>query len=205
MTPHPETGTGLLTGFRGFEQLKELFQALQGTSRSSNESLEALMDFEDRYEIFVAAKVLEGSVEIVMHLLGTIDAYVQKARAQTQTVSDSKGKRMIELNITLATILRNEMARQQRRAVIFASMLGQDKRTTDAGFNTQTLSGKLDNLISKPPVTQSDISGLDPRDTVHKLWDDMGRTYDEIQALIGDERLLGDLVGKVTALKPVNA
>jgi len=97
------------------------------------------------------------------------------------------------------------MARQQRRAVIFASMLGQDKRTTDAGFNTQTLSGKLDNLISKPPVTQSDISGLDPRDTVHKLWDDMGRTYDEIQALIGDERLLGDLVGKVTALKPVNA
>ena len=205
VTPHPETGTGLLTGFRGFEQLKELFQALQGTSRSSNESLEALMDFEDRYEIFVAAKVLEGSVEIVMHLLGTIDAYVQKARAQTQTVSDSKGKRMIELNITRATILRNEMARQQRRAVIFASMLGQDKRTTDAGFNTQTLSGKLDNLISKQPVTQSDISGLDPRDTVHKLWGDMGRTYDEIQALIGDERLLGDLVAKVTALKPVNA
>jgi hypothetical protein len=185
--------------------LKELFQALQGTSRSSNESLEALMDFEDRYEIFVAAKVLEGSVEIVMHLLGTIDAYVQKARAQTQTVSDSKGKRMIELNITRATILRNEMARQQRRAVIFASMLGQDKRTTDAGFNTQTLSGKLDNLISKQLVTQSDIFGLDPRDTVHKLWGDMGRTYDEIQALIGDERLLGDLVGKVTALKPVNA
>jgi hypothetical protein len=33
----------------------------------------------------------------------------------------------------------------------------------------------------------------------------MGRTYDEIQALIGDERLLGDLVAKVTALKPVNA
>jgi hypothetical protein len=205
VTPHPETGTGLLTGFRGFEQLKELFQALQGTSRSSNEALEALMDFEDRHEIFVAAKVLEGSVEIVMHLLGTIDAYVQKARAQTQTVSDSKGKRMIELNITLAKILRNEMARQQRRAVIFASMLGQDKRTTDAGFNTQTLSVKLDNLISKQPVTQSDIFGLDPRDTVHKLWDDMGRTYDEIQALIGDERLLGDLVAKVTALKPVNA
>lgn len=205
VTPHPETGTGLLTGFRGFEQLQELFKALKGTSRSSNEALEALMDFEDRYEIFVAAKVLEGSVEILMHLIGTIDAYLQKARAQIQTVTDAKGKRLIELNVILANMLRNEMARQQRRAVIFGSMLGTDKRTVDAGFDTKKLSGKLNSMVTKDPVSQSDISGLDPRDTVHKLWDDMGRTYDEIQALMSDEKLLGDLVTKVIALKPVNA
>jgi hypothetical protein len=204
VTPHPETGTGLLTGFRGFEQLQELFKALKGTSRSSNEALEALMDFEDRYEIFVAAKVLEGSVEILMHLMGTIDAYVQKAQAQAQKVTDSKGRRMIELNIALAGILKREMAGQQRRAVIFGSMLGQDKRTVDAGFDTKKLSGKLDSMVTKDPVSQSDISSLDPRDTVHKLWGDMGRTYDEIQSLMRDERLLGDLVAKVVALKPVS-
>jgi hypothetical protein len=202
VTPHPETGTGLLTGFRGFEQLQKLFQALQGTSKSSNEALEALMDFEDRFEIFVAAKVLEGSVEILMHLMGTVDAYINKATIQEKTIKDRAGKAIMGINILLAGLLNDQMASQQRRAVIFASMLGGDRRTTAAGYDLQKLSGKLNSMATNKPVTKSDVSGLDPRDTVHKLWADMGNTYDEIQDLMGQERLLGDLVAKVIALKP---
>jgi hypothetical protein len=67
------------------------------------------------------------------------------------------------------------------------------------------VSGKPNAMASKQPVTQTDISGMDPRDTVHKLWADMRRTYDEVQAVMGDERLLGELVAKVTALRPINA
>jgi hypothetical protein len=201
VTPHPETGTGLLTGFRGFEQLQKMFTALQGTSKSSNEALEALMDFEDRYEIFIAAKVLEGSVEIIMHLMGTIDAYIDKATAQEKAVTDRTGKRLLSLNIVLAKLLSSEMASQQRRAVIFASMLGHDKRTTDAGYDLSSLSRKLDSMAQIKPVTKSDISGLG-RDTIHTLWDDMGKTYDEIQELMGQQRLLAELITKVVALKP---
>ena len=203
VTPHPETGTGLLTGFRGFEQLQKLFEALKGTSRSSDEALEAFMDFEDRYEIFVAAKALEGTVEILMHLIGTVDGYIEKARTQARKISDGKGKGMIEVNIFVVELIKEEMIRQQRRAVIFASMLGQDSRTISAGYDTQKLSGKLQSMVSKQPVTQTDISGLDPRDSVHKLWHDMGSTYDDIQVLIGQERLLDGMVAKVFALKPV--
>ncbi|MBT9331167.1 hypothetical protein [Paracidobacterium acidisoli] len=202
VTPHPETGTGLLTGFRGFEQLQKLFEALRGTSRSSNEALEALMNFEDRFEIFVAAKVLEGSVEILMHLMGTVEAYITKATAQEKTITDRAGKAIMGLNILLAEMLNDQMAAQQRRAVIFASMLGQDKRTVDAGYDLRKLSGKLGSMAESKPVTKTDLSGLDPRDTVHRLWADMGKTYDEIQDLMGQERLLGDLVAKVISLKP---
>lgn len=74
VTPHPETGSGLVTGFKGFEELAKLFKALSKTHRSED-NRHHFMSFDESYHLFVAEKALRGTWTILDNLLKTVQAF----------------------------------------------------------------------------------------------------------------------------------
>lgn len=67
VTPHPETGSGLVTGFRGFEEICKLFTTLSQTHRSEdNRAL--FLDFDRSYDLSVSSKSLKGTYMILHNL-----------------------------------------------------------------------------------------------------------------------------------------
>ena len=53
VTPHPDTGSGWASGFRGFEVLKDLLEALADTNHPKDEAV-LYQHFNDRYELHVS-------------------------------------------------------------------------------------------------------------------------------------------------------
>ena len=58
VTPHPQAGSGIGTGFAGFEELQKLFAALKKAHRSNNNEA-VFQNFNTAYELHASRKALE--------------------------------------------------------------------------------------------------------------------------------------------------
>ena len=206
VSPHPSQGTGLLTGFHGFEALQDLFKALKNTNRSSDESADALFAFEDAYEIWVSAKSIEGTIVTLKFLDEMMERYEMGNRRNQTTVQSSKAKAMLMLDEMLADFIRKDLKSELNRAKWFAQLLSEDTARLDkaAGRTTRTsedLSAQFKDL------KRDDDFKAGGSDSLDKLWGDIARTYDQIMDIMKDytaiENALRELEGKLrTAQQP---
>lgn len=204
VSPHPQAGTGLLTGFHGFEALQDLLQALKAVHRSSDEAVDAICAFEDSYEIYLSAKALEGTVIILNHLIGLVDAYEKSCDVDFAKAKGVEAKYLIRFNALGGNLLRIKMQSQVNRALRFAEMLHADVKRLDTNANRTPrsmfdLSGKLDDSLGKTPVTGT----MQSNDSIKVLWKDIGDTYSELMQLTQSYKPLQDAIQKLsTALPP---
>jgi 2-polyprenyl-6-methoxyphenol hydroxylase-like FAD-dependent oxidoreductase len=88
VTPHPDTGSGVQTGFRGFEEFRTLLEALKTTGPVNDG--ESFLGFNTRYEKHVSEKALDGTKTICENNIGLLESYrerLQQLAAQSQSNS----------------------------------------------------------------------------------------------------------------------
>lgn len=185
VSPHPSQGTGLLTGFHGFEALQDLFKALKNTNRSSDEAADALFAFEDAYEIWVSAKAIEGTIVTLKFLDEMMERYEMGNRRNQATVQSPKAKAMLMLDEMLADFIRKDLKSELNRAKWFAQLLAEDTARLDkaAGRNVRSqdgLSAQFQDLKREDGFTPGHSDSLD------KLWGDIAKTYDDIEKILKD-------------------
>jgi 2-polyprenyl-6-methoxyphenol hydroxylase-like FAD-dependent oxidoreductase len=83
VTPHPETGSGIGTGFKGVEEVQKLFQALKSTHRSEDPRV-PFMSFAASYELHVSQKALEGTRTVLRNLKVLLQTFKGDIRALAQ-------------------------------------------------------------------------------------------------------------------------
>lgn len=148
VTPHPEAGSGMVTGFAGVCQLTVLFEALKGTNRSADNS-GAWLKFDEQYELFVSKKALEGTRIILRNLLKLLARYLADARELVEAVDDSKVQEILRQWIGNADVLQSVLQLHDFRAERLLNILdgeaekfdwkkcGVDQLWIDIGFAYQ--------------------------------------------------------------------
>jgi hypothetical protein len=167
VTPHPEAGSGMVTGFAGVQQLTVLFEALRGTNRSADNS-GAWLNFNQQYELFVSKKALEGTRIILRNLLKLLARFILDAH---QVKDRCKGSKMLDLLlqwINNAEILELVLRKHDFRA----------ERLLDI------LNGEAEKFDWKK-------SGTD------QLWIDIGEAYKGIKHLTSEIGLFQDRLDRV--------
>jgi 2-polyprenyl-6-methoxyphenol hydroxylase-like FAD-dependent oxidoreductase len=82
VTPHPDQGSGLQSGFRGFKEVKRLLKAMKKTEGNQF----AFKSFGERYEIAVADKALEGTQIICNNNIAMLESFKNEmGKLVTQT------------------------------------------------------------------------------------------------------------------------
>lgn len=206
VSPHPQAGTGLLTGFHGFEALQDLLKALKETHRSSDEAVDAICAFEDSYEVYISAKALEGTIVILKHLIGLVDGYEKSCDADFAKAKGVDAKYLIRFNALGANLLRLRMESQVNRALRFGEMLHADVKRLDtkAGRTPRSmfdLSGTIDDNVKKTPATGT----MSSSDSIKILWKDIGDTYQELMQLTQNYTPLQEAIQKLSAALPPRA
>jgi 2-polyprenyl-6-methoxyphenol hydroxylase-like FAD-dependent oxidoreductase len=162
VTPHPETGSGLVTGFRGFVEISALFKALSETHRS--EDTRALfLNFDQSYELSVASKALKGTFTILDNLHRLVLQF------KIDVVSSLGGA-------TNRAVL--AFVRQQEQ---IADALAQDLQS-----EMDEATG-LHNVLEGKPAPNLDASA-----SVSRLWARINQTWREIKDFTSDISLLDD-------------
>jgi 2-polyprenyl-6-methoxyphenol hydroxylase-like FAD-dependent oxidoreductase len=87
VTPHPDTGKGVDSGFRGFQEVKTLLEKLK-TGGLENEA-DLYMDFNKQYEMHVCAKALEGTALICKHNVGLLETFRENSAALERQAESS--------------------------------------------------------------------------------------------------------------------
>ena len=130
VTPHPEAGSGMVTGFAGVQQLSTLFEALHGTNRSADNS-GCWMYFNQQYELFVSKKALEGTKIILRNLIKLMERFCSDVRG-AEKVCQHKGARELlgEMGDT-SDILRSVLDLHQLRAERLLGILNGDAEKFD--------------------------------------------------------------------------
>lgn len=165
VTPHPQMGSGYTTGFRGFEEVSKLFQALKKTHRSKDNSI-VYQSFNARYELHVSRKAAEGTQVVLSNVKKTLNLYAKEMRTYASTrLTGSGAKAYVESFAKNADILAEQVDGQQKRAKKFYDYL----------------TGK-DDVI--PPEFDWD-------ETIGALWADIAVTYGEFKRLTKEAELLG--------------
>ncbi len=200
VTPHPQTGTGLLTGFHGFEALQDLLKALKATNRSSDEAADAFCKFEDSYEVYLSAKAIEGTIVILKHLVGLVEAYQAQCDEDFRRAKGSEAKYLISFNGIGANLLKVKMESQIARALRFGRMLHDDtvRLDTAAGRKPRKLgdlSGTIEGNMDKYDASGNPVGN----DSIKKLWGDIAGTYQQIVTLTARYNPLQDALGKLSA------
>jgi hypothetical protein len=121
VTPHPQAGTGLTTGFAGVEQLSLLFKALAGTNRSADNSA-AWMSFEQCYELYVSRKALEGTKIVLSNLIQLVERFLSDGKLTTPG-SNPGFKEFLQRVINTADVLRDVLDYQRLRATKLLGIL----------------------------------------------------------------------------------
>lgn len=183
VSPHPQAGTGLLTGFHGFEAFRDMLVALKATNRSTNEAADALYSFEDSYEIYIAAKALEGTMVTLNKLLKLVEGYEAQCGRDMLAAQDKKARNAIRYNELGATLVRWAMQSQLNRASLLARLLRDDVVRLDTAANRPVRN--LGDLSQYVQTKDKDATGtLDGRDSVNRLWSDIARTHREMKELM---------------------
>ncbi len=167
VTPHPEAGSGMVTGFAGVSQLTVLFEALKGTNRSADNS-GAWLKFDQQYELFVSKKALEGTRIILRNLLKLLTRFVDDARHVEQECEGSKILAILREWINNAEVLQSVLKLHDLRAERLLNIL----------------SGEAEKFDWKK-------CGVD------NLWSDIGVAYKAIKKLTSDIGLFQDRLDKV--------
>lgn len=130
VTPHPEAGSGMTTGFAGVQQLSVLFAALKGVSRSVDSSA-AWLSFNQCYELFVSKKALEGTKIILRNLMKLLARFIGDA---TQIAKECQGSGVLEpleKMIHTADILQDVLKMREFQADRLLSILNGDAEKFD--------------------------------------------------------------------------
>ncbi len=167
VTPHPEAGSGMTTGFAGVQQIAILFEALRGVSRSVDSSA-AWLSFNQSYELFVSKKALEGTRIILRNLNKLLLRFIADAR---QVAAECRGSAILE-----------PLEKMIKTADILHDVL--KLRDWQAENLLKILNGDAPNFDWKK-------CGAD------QLWSDIGIAYKAIKALTNDIALFGERLEKV--------
>ncbi len=175
VTPHPQAGTGLATGFAGFEELQKLFAALKKADRSDdNESV--FQNFNTSLELHASRKALEGTGlvldNLIKLLLGWRDEVVQEASITRSVGAKKMAAEMIIACNKLITQLKTEKA-------------------DCVGF--------VDLLKGNAPQL------LDWDSTVGELWTSIDDTYKEVKAFTNGMSMLTERLANIERLLNLKA
>jgi hypothetical protein len=96
VTPHPDTGMGVTSGFRGFEALKELLGCLKS---EPGDGLESYLKFNARYEKHVCEKALDGTMSICSNLIGLLASYRARLGTLREQTTDVRLRKLYEIDI----------------------------------------------------------------------------------------------------------
>lgn len=97
VTPHPDTGMGYTTGFRGFEEVRLLLGALRRTANDAG----AFLSFNARYEIDVAQKALSGTQGICDSNIGLLKNYKESLEKLGPRSGESSTRAVFDADIKL--------------------------------------------------------------------------------------------------------
>jgi len=122
VTPHPEQGSGITTGFHGFEKLQELFAALKKLDRSNNTE-KAFTNFNNAVEIIASKKALEGTRGVLQNHIATLNNYISQLKAGLAGMQSSGAKKYITDIIEELEPLRNDLTSESERTKEFLSAL----------------------------------------------------------------------------------
>jgi hypothetical protein len=170
VTPHPGTGSGIETGFRGFEVLVELFEMLEKASKAENRA-QAFMSFNQHFEFVASEKALEGTVQVCQNLKTTLDTFLDgyTPRKLSSQGSSSGPDPLVKKLTVLKEILDHHI---------------------------KVAKGHLD-LIK--PGKGGGEPRLPGEDAVSNLWEEIGRTYSIIKELTGAINTLNERMRKLEA------
>ena len=167
VTPHPESGSGMVTGFAGVQQLTILFEALKGTNRSADNSA-AWMTFNQQYELFVSKKALEGTRVILRNLLKLLGRFMADARQVETEIGHPKALEILRQWIHNADVLEAALKLHDLRAERLLGILNGDAEKFDW-----------------------------KRCGVNSLWSDLGIAYQAIKKLTAEMTLFRDRLDRV--------
>ena len=112
VTPHPETGSGMVTGFKGVQELSKLFEALSRTSRSED-NLSLYLSFDKAFELHVASKALSGTITTLANLFGTVGMFRDDVK---KLISNPRFKPIVEEMEGVANRLRDQLDQEIKEA-----------------------------------------------------------------------------------------
>jgi hypothetical protein len=169
VTPHPEQGSGYTTGFRGFQELKTLFEALKGTAKRK-ETIWAFQNFNARYELHASRKAITGTVAILQNTRRMLETLASDLPEMAQSITDHRIGEALRRRLTrdamTARGLAADVGDQEKLARDFCMFLGPDDG-------------------QDPPAFAWD-------NTAGRLWQSIALTWDDITKLTEDHNLLDD-------------
>ena len=183
VTPHPEAGSGIGTGFKGLEELKILFASLKKSDRSDNNDA-AFKTFNDAYEVHVSKKALEGTGIVLANLIKLVTAYCDEVNAAANQIADQKIKALAKTLIEQALQLKKDLEEEKEDCKRFEELVAENAPNN-----------KHKPLVWDPRMERS----------VGQLWANIGFTYDEVKALTGKIQLLGDRLDKIETMLKFDA
>jgi 2-polyprenyl-6-methoxyphenol hydroxylase-like FAD-dependent oxidoreductase len=164
VTPHPDTGSGYTTGFRGFKEVQKLLAALSSTTNDET----AFLSFNIRYELDVAKKALSGTQSICDSNIGLLENY-KESLEKLQTRSESSSTRdVFEADIGLIDAHINMVKGHKRAAKRFEDMVTKNLKEV---------------LLDEGPAWLWDQGP-------GWLWASMNKTWERIDRLTGQKSLL---------------
>jgi 2-polyprenyl-6-methoxyphenol hydroxylase-like FAD-dependent oxidoreductase len=156
VTPHPEKGSGYTTGFRGYEELCRLFEALKKTDRSKDNSV-AFQSFNDRYELHASRKAIEGTFTVLLNLQKTLSVSAAEMQRDLASARNPHVKTFIQEYLQTAALLCADMESQVSLAKFYFDYLKPDTGTVPTGFRWENTVGDLWGWIAD---TWADIKKL---------------------------------------------
>ena len=167
VTPHPEAGSGMVTGFAGVCQLITLFEALRGTNRSADNS-GAWLQFDQQYELFVSKKALEGTRIVLRNLVKLLERFLSDTRSVREEFDMRELIEIADKFINTAETLHMLLKYHDLRALRLLDILNGESEKFD--WNK---------------------CGVD------QLWSDIGVTYQAIKRLTEDICLFQDRLDRI--------
>lgn len=168
VTPHPQAGSGIGTGFKGFQELQILLSSISQRNRAQDLD-GVLLEFNNAYELHVSKKAIEGTIIVLGNLIKMVETCIADVQATTAALPDvtrGLGKLMKDMGdqmVAAADLLRLDFEQQRTAARQFEQQL-------DA------------------PGAQL----LDWDTTVGALWSDINDTYKAVKTLTAGFSLYAD-------------
>ena len=178
VTPHPEKGSGYTTGFRGFEELHTMFEALDKTHRSKDNSV-IYQAFNDRYELHVSRKAIEGTSIVLKNNIQLLSNFARDVRLDMAPVKNQTARDIFKRYAKTAEKLTEDMKVQKARADDYYEYLKPDTGLVPPEFKWT--------------------------DTVGSLWDSVNRTHAEIKRFTADMALLDERLEHAQSLLKIKA
>jgi hypothetical protein len=143
VTPHPEAGSGITTGFKGFEELRKLFKALKKTHHSKDNSI-LFMSFNDRVELHISRKALEGTGLVLKNLVKMVDTFHADLKiVLAKKTWSSQAEMIAKMMLDTAAHLKEELNSENEAVKKFQKFLGPEDGSILPQFDWDETAGCL--------------------------------------------------------------